>query len=104
MVRSFQFDDILDHGRKYGYHGYDNLAPSMQAVFLANGPRFNQKIKVSFLEIVDLYHLFAKLLGIEDLVPALKIDGADRKDVWAKMLKVKEEPTKKASTKSKKHH
>ncbi|XP_031618511.1 ectonucleotide pyrophosphatase/phosphodiesterase family member 5-like [Contarinia nasturtii] len=75
------------HGRKYGYHGYDNKAPSMQATFLANGPRFKKSVRIKYMEIVDMFHLFARLLGIESLVPDLNIDGIDKPDLWAKMLK-----------------
>lgn len=73
-------------GRIFGAHGYDNLAPRMQAVFLANGPRFQHGIEISFVRNVDLYHLFARLLGIEVYASKLQIDGIDRPEIWAKML------------------
>lgn len=73
-------------GERFGVDGYNNLAPSMQAVFLANGPRFQSGIEIPFLQNIDLYHLFARLLDIEKLIPNLHIDGTDRMDIWKKML------------------
>lgn len=73
-------------GERFGVHGYDNLAPNMQAVFLANGPRFRHGVEIPFVQNIDLYHLFARLLGIARFVPKLRIDGTDRVDVWKEML------------------
>lgn len=75
------------YGTKFGRHGYDNLLPSMQAVFMANGPRFRTGVEIPFLQNIDLYHLFARLLNIEELVPDLHIDGIDRREIWNQMLK-----------------
>lgn len=74
-------------GTKYGAHGYDNTSPNMQGVFVANGPRFRNGVRIPLLQNIDLYHLFAKLLHIEALTADLNIDGIDRQDVWQQMLK-----------------
>lgn len=73
-------------GEIFGRHGYDNQVPSMQAVFLANGPRFQRGVEIPFLRNIDLYYLFARLLNIEKLVPNLYIDGIDQIEIWKKML------------------
>lgn len=78
---------LVTYGTKYGRHGYDNRLPSMQAVFMAHGPRFRSGVEIPFLQNIDLYHLFAKLLQIDELVPDLHIDGIDRRDVWNQILK-----------------
>lgn len=72
---------------KFGVHGYDNTAPSMQAVFMANGPRFKDGVTVPTMQIVDLYHLFAKLLNIQALTANLNIDGINRQEIWNQMLR-----------------
>ena len=71
---------------RFGCHGYDNRASSMQAVFMANGPRFQKGIEIPFMQNIDLYHLFARLLNIEDLAADLGIDGSDRPEIWNQML------------------
>lgn len=73
-------------GELIGRHGYDNFAPSMQAVFLANGPRFRCGIEIRSVHNIDLYHLFARLLNIQMHVPNLHIDGIDRPEIWTQML------------------
>lgn len=73
-------------GELFGAHGYDNLAPAMQAVFIANGHRFRRGIEIPFLQNIDLYHLFARLLNIHKFVPDLHIDGVDRPELWMQML------------------
>lgn len=73
-------------GERFGIHGYENLAPSMQAVFLARGPRFQHGIEIPSLQNIDLFYLFARLLKIDKLVPNLHIDGKDRLDIWNVML------------------
>lgn len=54
---------------------------------MASGPSFENGVTIDddFTNI-DLYHLFCKLLGLN--VDSISIDGIDRKDVWAKMLKI----------------
>jgi predicted AlkP superfamily pyrophosphatase or phosphodiesterase len=55
-----------------GNHGYDNGAPDMAALFLANGPAFKAGTKVpDGFDNVDVYPLLAKLIG----VPPVPGDG-----------------------------
>lgn len=86
-LKTFFSHSVVAYGTKYGRHGYDNLLPNMQAVFMAHGPRFQTGVEIPFLQNIDLFHLFARLLNIEELVPDLRIDGADRREVWKQMLK-----------------
>lgn len=72
---------------KFGAHGYDNNAPSMQAVFMANGPRFKEGVTLPTMQIIDLYHLFATLLNIHDLVEDLDIDGVNQQAIWNQILR-----------------
>lgn len=58
----------------------------MQAVFMANGPSFKKGIEIPFLQNIDLYHLFARLLNIEELTADLNIDGTDRLETWNQIL------------------
>jgi predicted AlkP superfamily pyrophosphatase or phosphodiesterase len=48
-----------------GNHGWDDRAPEMQALFIANGPAFvpNAKAPADFAN-VDIYPLLARLLGV----------------------------------------
>lgn len=64
-----------------GNHGYDNAAPEMAALFIANGPAFNSGLSLPAFDNVDIYPLLARLLGIKPhdtdgdispLLPALK--------------------------------
>jgi predicted AlkP superfamily pyrophosphatase or phosphodiesterase len=64
-----------------GSHGYDPALPSMQAVFVANGPAFAQGVRLPTFDNVDVYPLLTRLLGIAPepndgditpLLPALK--------------------------------
>lgn len=87
MKKRFFSRLLVIPGTKYGRHGYDNLLPSMQAVFMAHGPRFRTGVEIPFLQNIDLYHLFARLLNVEELVADLHIDGIDRREIWKKMLK-----------------
>ncbi|MES2148327.1 MAG: ectonucleotide pyrophosphatase/phosphodiesterase [Pseudomonadota bacterium] len=54
-----------------GTHGYDNLSPEMQAVFIAAGPAFRQGVVLPAFDNVDVYPLLMKLIN----VPALPSDG-----------------------------
>lgn len=54
-----------------GAHGYDNLSPEMQALFIANGPAFKQAMVLPAFDNVDVYPLLMKLIN----VPALPSDG-----------------------------
>ena len=47
-----------------GDHGYDPNDPSMQAVFIANGPAFHQGARLSVFDNVSVYPLLAKLIGV----------------------------------------
>lgn len=57
-----------------GAHGYDNLAPSMQALFIANGPAFARGMRLAPFPNVDVYALLRDLLK---LPPAHDVDGTD---------------------------
>jgi predicted AlkP superfamily pyrophosphatase or phosphodiesterase len=50
-----------------GEHGYDNLDPSMRALFVAHGPAFGRGVTIAPFPNVDVYPLLAHLLGIEPL-------------------------------------
>lgn len=54
-----------------GAHGYDNLAPDMAALFIANGPAFRAGAQVAELQNVDVYPLLMRVAG----VPALPSRG-----------------------------
>jgi predicted AlkP superfamily pyrophosphatase or phosphodiesterase len=48
-----------------GNHGWDDMAPEMQALFIANGPAFDSTFRppADFVN-VDVYPLLAHLLGV----------------------------------------
>ncbi|MDR1160986.1 MAG: ectonucleotide pyrophosphatase/phosphodiesterase [Tannerellaceae bacterium] len=46
-------------------HGYDNLAPEMEAIFYAAGPAFKENAELPVMPNVNLYLIIAKLLGLE---------------------------------------
>ncbi|CAF3335834.1 unnamed protein product [Rotaria socialis] len=48
-----------------GNHGYDNILPSMQAIFMAKGPDFNRHIEIDSLKNVDIYHIACKILNLK---------------------------------------
>ncbi|CAF2432949.1 unnamed protein product [Rotaria sp. Silwood2] len=48
-----------------GNHGYDNTLPSMQAIFMAQGPDFNQNKEIHSLKNVDVYHIACKILDLK---------------------------------------
>lgn len=50
-----------------GEHGYDNLDPSMRALFVAHGPSIARGVTVAPFPNVDVYPLLAHLIGIEPL-------------------------------------
>ncbi|MBR7780720.1 alkaline phosphatase family protein [Undibacterium luofuense] len=54
-----------------GAHGYDNLAPEMAALFIANGPAFRAGAQIAELQNVDVYPLLMQVAG----VPALPSRG-----------------------------
>lgn len=47
-----------------GAHGYDNMAPSMQGIFLGHGPAFKQNVTVRPFRNIELYEMMAQLLKI----------------------------------------
>ncbi|UIJ46212.1 ectonucleotide pyrophosphatase/phosphodiesterase [Sphingomonas cannabina] len=61
-------------GSTGGAHGYDNAAPEMAALFLANGPAFASGKQLAPFDNVDVYALLHDLLG---LAPAKDVDGSD---------------------------
>ncbi|XP_031619259.1 ectonucleotide pyrophosphatase/phosphodiesterase family member 5-like isoform X2 [Contarinia nasturtii] len=86
MLKKYTDYDSLTPDTRFGVHGYDNRAPSMQAVFMANGPSFRSGVGIPHMQNIDLYHLFARLLNIGELATNLNIDGVDRQDIWDQML------------------
>lgn len=42
-----------------GSHGYDNLAPGMQSIFVAHGPAFKQNVTARPFRNIELYELMA---------------------------------------------
>lgn len=50
-----------------GEHGYDNLDPTMRALFVAHGPAFARGITLAPFPNVDVYPLLARLLGLAPL-------------------------------------
>lgn len=57
-----------------GNHGYDNQAPEMQALFIANGPAFIAGKRLAPFVNVDVEPLLRDLLGLS---PKSGIDGTD---------------------------
>lgn len=47
-----------------GNHGYDNQAPEMRALFIANGPAFRQGTTLAPFENVDVNPLLRRVLGL----------------------------------------
>ena len=50
-----------------GTHGYDNQAPEMRALFIANGPAFRRGITLTPFANVDITPLLGHLLGLPDI-------------------------------------
>ena len=55
----------------YGSHGFDNLAQSMQGLFVAHGPAFRQGLVIEPFLNIHIYPLIAHILGL----PIENIDG-----------------------------
>ncbi|MDR3508382.1 MAG: ectonucleotide pyrophosphatase/phosphodiesterase [Caulobacteraceae bacterium] len=53
------------HFHLQGEHGYDNTAPEMGALFIANGPAFKAGTVIPPFPNVDVYPLMAKVLGVK---------------------------------------
>lgn len=45
-------------------HGYDNALPSMNATFIAAGPRLRSGARLPLVDNIDVYPLLAELLGV----------------------------------------
>ena len=65
-----------------GDHGYDNVAPEMQAIFIANGPGVRRGATIRGLKNVDVHALLGRLLGLT--VPADDGDPLATADVLAR--------------------
>ncbi|MDX1677569.1 alkaline phosphatase family protein [Arsukibacterium sp.] len=51
-----------------GSHGYDNTAPSMQAIFIGHGPAFAKGETIPAFANIELYNLMCIILGIKPAV------------------------------------
>lgn len=47
-----------------GEHGYDNDAPDMRALFIANGPAFRRAKTLPLFDNVDVYALIRRVIGL----------------------------------------
>ncbi|XP_013788430.1 venom phosphodiesterase 2-like [Limulus polyphemus] len=47
-----------------GTHGYDNMAPSMDTLFIAHGPAFNRNASATPFLNLEVYELMAELINI----------------------------------------
>ncbi len=56
--------DAVFRGQGGGDHGYDNAAPDMQAIFIANGPGVRRGAEIIGLRNVDVHALLGRLLNI----------------------------------------
>jgi predicted AlkP superfamily pyrophosphatase or phosphodiesterase len=56
-----------------GSHGYDNPAPNMRALFVANGPSFARGRRIGAFDNIAVTPLLRDLLGL----PAVPLDGSD---------------------------
>ena len=50
-----------------GAHGYDNEAPDMRAIFIANGPSFRRGARLPTFDNVSVYPLLMRLMGVAPL-------------------------------------
>lgn len=64
----------VDPDQVGGNHGYDNMAPEMNALFIANGPAFRAGTRVQPFVNVDIYPLLRDLIG---LPVKAGVDGTD---------------------------
>lgn len=62
-----------------GSHGYDNIAPQMQAIFIGHGPAFANGKTIPAFANIELYNLMCAILGI---TPAAN----DGDPAWASQL------------------
>lgn len=56
----------------YATHGWDNEVIEMHGIFLANGPKFKERVKIGTVNALDVYPLLCELFGIK---PSRQIDG-----------------------------
>ncbi|MCC2976872.1 ectonucleotide pyrophosphatase/phosphodiesterase [Sphingomonas sp. PL-96] len=63
-----------DRPQTGGNHGFDNMAPEMAALFIANGPAFASGRTLPGFDNVDVYPLLRDLIG---LPAAAGVDGTD---------------------------
>ncbi|WP_240473070.1 ectonucleotide pyrophosphatase/phosphodiesterase [Arsukibacterium perlucidum] len=69
-----------------GSHGYDNIAPEMQAIFIGHGPAFAEGVTIPSFANIQLYNLMCAILGI---TPAANDGDPD----WAQqLLELKQQP------------
>jgi predicted AlkP superfamily pyrophosphatase or phosphodiesterase len=54
-------------GPNRGAHGYDPAKPEMAAVFVGHGPAFRSGVRLAPFEIVSVYPLLARLVGVDAL-------------------------------------
>ena len=59
-------DKVPEDGNMPGQHGYDNAAPEMRALFIANGPAFLPARTLAPFDNVDIAPLLRDLLGLAD--------------------------------------
>lgn len=62
-----------------GSHGYDNIAPEMQAIFIGHGPAFAAGQTIPSFANIELYNLMCAILGIR---PAPN----DGNPLWAEQI------------------
>lgn len=48
-----------------GLHGYDAKHPDMRTIFMAKGPAFKKHYQGEPIHLVDIYQIYAHILGIE---------------------------------------
>ena len=48
-----------------GFHGYNDKHPDMRTIFMAKGPSFKKHYQGEPLKLVDMYQIYAHVLGIE---------------------------------------
>lgn len=53
-----------EHAGMGGAHGFDNQAPEMAALFVANGPAFRPGVTIDEIDNVDVYPMLVRLLGV----------------------------------------
>ncbi|HTO04564.1 MAG TPA: hypothetical protein VL069_12715, partial [Opitutus sp.] len=54
-----------NHGYLPGDHGYDPSLPSMQGIFIAQGPAFRRGVALPRVESVHVYNLLCAVLGVK---------------------------------------